>query len=74
MIGIVEKVISCAGGATKLARKVGVSPPSVIGWRNTGRIPAARVIAVEAATGIPREELRPDLFRVSADIAPAEAR
>ncbi|MXV58403.1 hypothetical protein GS537_06430 [Saccharibacter sp. EH60] len=32
---------------------------SVLKWK---RVPAHHVIAVEALTGIPREQLRPDLY------------
>jgi DNA-binding transcriptional regulator YdaS (Cro superfamily) len=28
----------------------------------TGRVPAERVLSIEAATGVPRHELRPDLY------------
>lgn len=43
-----------------LAPKIGLTPQAVSLWR---RVPAERVVAVEAATGIPRERLRPDLYR-----------
>lgn len=54
-----SKAIAVAGGVGALARALGISQPSVSGW---SRIPAERVAAVEAATGISRTELRPDLF------------
>lgn len=44
---------------SELARAVGVRPQSLCKWV---RIPPGRVSAVEAATGIPREYLRPDIF------------
>lgn len=47
------------GGASELARRLGISQPSVSSWT---RVPANRVAAVEAATGVPRSRLRPDLF------------
>jgi TorA maturation chaperone TorD len=47
------------GGVTELARRLGISQPSVSAWN---RVPAERVTAVEAATGISRHKLRPDLF------------
>jgi len=31
-------------------------------WKRTGRLPAEYVLSVEAATGISRHELRPDLY------------
>lgn len=63
MENVVDIAIKEAGGLSALARSVGVKPPSVCKWRKTGLIPLARVDAVEALTGIPREKLRPDFFR-----------
>jgi len=40
---------------------VGVDKATATRWSQR-RIPAERVIAVEFATGIPRHELRPDLY------------
>ncbi len=61
-----ESAIRAAGGVTELARRVGISQPSVSNW---DRVPADRVLAVEAATGISRMQLRPDLYVVApADI------
>jgi TorA maturation chaperone TorD len=54
-----DEAIRAAGGVGALARKIGISQPSVSNW---ARIPAERVSAVEAATGIDRSVLRPDLF------------
>jgi TorA maturation chaperone TorD/DNA-binding transcriptional regulator YdaS (Cro superfamily) len=54
-----QEAIRAAGGVSELARRVGISQPSVSNW---DRIPAERVLAVEAATGIARYVLRPDLY------------
>jgi TorA maturation chaperone TorD len=54
-----DEAIRAAGGVGALARKIGISQPSVSNW---ARIPAERVLAVEAATGVDRSVLRPDLF------------
>ena len=54
-----DEAIRAAGGVGALARKIGISQPSVSNW---GRIPAERVLAVEAATGVDRRVLRPDLY------------
>ena len=59
-----EEAIRAAGGVGALARKIGISQPSVSNWV---RVPAERVIAVEAATGIGRSLLRPDLYGERAD-------
>ncbi|MCE2574840.1 transcriptional regulator [Komagataeibacter sp. FNDCR2] len=62
MTDIIDKAISRAGGLSALAKAIGIAPPSIIGWRYRAKIPEARIDCVHAATGIPREELRPDLF------------
>lgn len=54
-----DRAIDAAGGIAQLARKIGISQPSVSNWT---RVPAQRVIAVETATGISRIDLRPDLY------------
>jgi TorA maturation chaperone TorD len=54
-----EEAISAAGGVSELARRLGISQPSISNWT---RVPADRVLAVEAATGVARIVLRPDLF------------
>ena len=54
-----QQAIRAVGGVTELARRIGVSQPSVSNW---SRVPSERVASVEAATGIPREVLRPDLY------------
>jgi TorA maturation chaperone TorD len=56
--GLAE-AIRVAGGVTELARRIGISQPSVSNWL---RVPAERVLSVEAATGIARAILRPDLY------------
>lgn len=54
-----DEAIKAAGGVAALARAIGIAQPSVSAW---SRIPAERVIAVEAATRVPRFILRPDLY------------
>src|SRR5260370_27945383 len=54
-----DRAIDAAGGIAQLARKIGIAQPSVSNWN---RVPAQRVIAVEAATGVSRNQLRPDLY------------
>ena len=54
-----DEAIRAAGGVSELARQIGISQPSVSNW---DRIPAERVLAVEAATGVDRSVLRPDLY------------
>jgi len=54
-----QEAIRAVGGVSELARRVGISQPSVSNW---DRIPAERVLSVESATGVNRAILRPDLF------------
>jgi TorA maturation chaperone TorD len=54
-----QQAIRAVGGVTELARRIGISQPSVSNWN---RVPAERVLMVEAVTGIQRTVLRPDLY------------
>ena len=53
------RAIEAAGGLSALARAIGIKPQSVNGWT---QCPAQRVLAVEAASGISRSDLRPDIY------------
>ena len=57
-----QEAIKAAGSVSELARRIGISQPSVSSW---DRIPAERVASVESATGVNRAVLRPDLFQSS---------
>ena len=47
------------------ARVCGVSQPTVWRWLNDGgQLPAEHVLRVEAATGISRHHLRPDIYPI----------
>ncbi len=54
-----DEAIRAAGGVGALARKIGISQPSVSNWSH---VPAERVLSVEAVTGVNRAALRPDLY------------
>ncbi len=54
-----DRAIGAAGGVRALARSLGVSQPAISSWK---RVPADRVLSVEASTGVPRTSLRPDLY------------
>jgi TorA maturation chaperone TorD len=54
-----DEAITAAGGVGALARKIGIAQPSVSNW---SRVPAERVLTVEAVTGVTRSVLRPDLY------------
>ena len=49
----------------QLAEELGVKSPAICKWERR-RVPAERVIDVEQVTGVPRHELRPDLYPVAA--------
>jgi TorA maturation chaperone TorD len=59
-----EEAVRAVGGVSELARQIGISQPSVSNW---SRVPAERVLIVEAATGIDRKILRPDLYGESGE-------
>jgi TorA maturation chaperone TorD/DNA-binding transcriptional regulator YdaS (Cro superfamily) len=65
-----ERAIEAVGGVGALARGLGIRQPSVSTWT---KVPADRVLAVEALTGVARKTLRPDLFPTAVDSAPASA-
>ena len=59
MIDIVVKGAEKAGGLGKLADALGITHQSFYSWKE---VPAKRVVDFERATGIPRDEIRPDLY------------
>ena len=64
-----EAAIRAVGGVTELARRIGISQPSVSNWT---RVPAERVLTVEAVTGVARDILRPDLYCATGEGASIE--
>lgn len=56
------RAAEAAGGQSALARILNCTPQAVQRMCATGRVPAERVIAIEVATGVPREQLRPDIY------------
>jgi TorA maturation chaperone TorD len=68
-----SEALRAVGGVGELARQIGISQPSVSNWT---RIPAERVISVEAVTGVDRAVLRPDLYgdtKMAGDIDEVDA-
>ena len=64
-MNMVKKAIKAAGGATNLADELKVSRAVIYLWK---RVPAERLVDIERITRIPRERLRPELYRRSAEI------
>ncbi len=54
-----KRAIRIAGGNQRLAEAIGCSPQAISLW---DKVPHLRVLAIERATGVPRSELRPDLY------------
>ncbi|WP_454813816.1 Cro/CI family transcriptional regulator [Labrys neptuniae] len=57
---MVAAAVSACGTTAELARRIGVTRQAIRQWK---KIPIDKVVSVEGATGIPREILRPDIFR-----------
>lgn len=58
----IQRAARVAGGQTALARALGVTPQAVQQWVEANRMSYLKVIDVERLTGVPRHELRPDLY------------
>lgn len=55
--------IAKAGSQAEIARIAGVSPTAVWKWvQSSKRVPAEFVLKIEAATGVSRHDLRPDIY------------
>lgn len=73
------KAVKLAGSQSALARYIGVRQMHVWNWlnRSKGKVPGEYVLAIERATGVPRYELRPDLYppeEFKPAAAPSEAK
>ena len=61
-----ERAVKKVGGQTALAARIGTHQTNVWYWLNKAkRLPAERAIQIEIATGVPRHELRPDIFEAA---------
>lgn len=58
-----ERAIEKAGGLTRFAKKLEISPQVIVNWRKRG-VPPERCAEIETATEgeITRQHLRPDIF------------
>lgn len=64
-----ELAVEKAGSQSALAKICGVGQPAVWKWlQSAKRLPAEYVLKVEAATGVARHLLRPDIY--PRDLAP----
>jgi TorA maturation chaperone TorD len=62
-----DEAVKAVGSVSELARKLRISQPSVSNWT---RVPAERVLIVEAVSGVNRQVLRPDIYSKSEGNAP----
>lgn len=68
-----DEIIKAAGGVVKLADIAEVDHSTVIFWRRkSGRVPVARAILIANRLGIPRSEIRPDIWEPAEASAGAE--
>lgn len=63
------RAIDAVGGVGALARGLGIRQPSVSSWK---KVPADRVLAIEALTGVTRQALRPDLYPAETSAASSD--
>lgn len=54
-----KRAIANSGGQAAFARAIGVTSQAVSQWK---KVPPLRVLAAENISGVPRGELRPDLY------------
>lgn len=59
----IQEAVNKAGGQSKLAAKIGVTRGYVHKMLKSGHVPSGQVVAIEAATGVARDKLRPDLYK-----------
>lgn len=59
----ITRAVEAIGGQIPLAKRLGVNPSLISQWV-TGRLNVAahHVLIIEAATGVSRHDLRPDVF------------
>jgi DNA-binding transcriptional regulator YdaS (Cro superfamily) len=65
----VVAAIAAVGSMTELSLRLGISIQAISEWK---RVPAMRVLQVEQATGVPRHQLRPDLYPSDVRVGLAE--
>ena len=54
-----DQAKQAVGGPVELAKRLKIRPQAISQWT---KVPSERVIAVEKATGVSRNDLRPDLY------------
>jgi DNA-binding transcriptional regulator YdaS (Cro superfamily) len=59
---VLDQAIAVMGSQTALAKAIGKSQGHISKWLERSHVPAESVWAIEKATGIPRQNIRPDLY------------
>ena len=59
MIDVLKKCAERVEGLPQLAALLKIRPQSFYSWK---KVPAERVLDIERFTGVPRYEIRPDLY------------
>lgn len=54
----IAKAVNMAGGQSAVARKLNITPQAVGAWVRSGRIPAVRVLELEALAAVGAKKLR----------------
>jgi len=69
-----QEAVRLAGGQSAMARICDKKQPSVWKWlQSSKRLPAEHVLAVEAATGVSKHLLRPDIYPIEQSVYPTDA-
>lgn len=57
-----KRAVATAGSQTAFAKMLGVGQAAVSKWLAKDELPPKHVLRVERETGVPKEELRPDIY------------
>ena len=61
-LSALRAAIKAAKGQTALARAIGKTQGHISQWLRREYVPAEEVLKIEAATGVSRHDLRPDIY------------
>lgn len=66
-IAAINRAIAKGGGIVRFAKSMGVSHQAIYAWKRRGWVPVEKAVVIEAAYGIPRDDLMsPGLVRALA--------
>jgi DNA-binding transcriptional regulator YdaS (Cro superfamily) len=68
-----REAVKAVGSQSAMGRLLGVSQAAVWRWiRGSKAVPPEHVLTIEAATGISKHKLRPDIYPVEQVVAPTD--